>query len=267
MRLLFSLFALLLTLTVSAQSDTTAVESPVAEAAAPQDEAARWDAANTAYINGDYATAIDHYEAILATHRHSAKLYYNLANAYYKEEELGRAILNYRRALRLAPGDTDTRYNLSVAEARTKDTIEQIPEFFLTTWMRSLRHTISSDGWTIIALVTLVVMIPLVLLYLLARRIALRKVGFYGMLVALLVCVVAVLFADAGRSELVSGNEAVVMSRSTSVKASPDNSATDLFVLHEGTVVSLSATLGDWCEITIADGKKGWMPKSRLEVI
>lgn len=268
MRALFSLLTLLFTLTVSAQSDTTTVETTAEEVpAVAMDEAAQWDAANTAYINGDYAHAIELYEAILRSNRHSAKLYYNLGNAYYKQEELGRAILNYRRALRLAPGDADARYNLSVAESRTKDTIQSIPEFFLTTWMRSLRHTISSNGWTVIALVMLVVTAALVLFYLLSRRLVLRKVGFYGMLVALLLTLLAAWCADASRHELIDGNEAVVMSRSTSVKASPDNGATDLFVLHEGTVVKISERLGNWCEITIADGKKGWLPMSRIEVI
>ena len=90
-----------------------------------------WDRANTAYVNGDYHAAAEIYEGILAQGLSSVKLYYNLANAYFKEGQLGKSILFYRRALRLAPGSDDIRYNLSVAEARTKDNIEQIPEFFL----------------------------------------------------------------------------------------------------------------------------------------
>ena len=219
---------------------------------------------------GDIATHDDgtaEGEAGLATGETSAKLYYNLANACFKQEELGRAILFYRRALRLQPGDADIRYNLSVAEARTKDTIERIPEFFLVTWLRALRHTMSATAWTVWSIVWLLVALSLVLFYLLAQRLSLRKVGFYGTLAALLLFVVTTWFAAASRTEQIGEEEAVVISLSAAVKASPDRASTDLFVLHEGTVVEVTNRLGDWCEVMIADGKKGWTEQSRIEVI
>ena len=94
--------------------------------------------ANTAYINGNFHSAAEVYEEILSRGVSSVKLYYNLANAYFKEDRIGKAILYYKRALRLAPGNDDIRHNLSVAEARTKDNIEDIPEFFFVTWMREV---------------------------------------------------------------------------------------------------------------------------------
>ena len=107
-------------------------EESAAEAASPEQ---LWDRANTAYVNGDYHAAAEIYEGILAQGLSSVKLYYNLANAYFKEGQLGKSILFYRRALRLAPGSDDIRYNLSVAGARTKDNIEQIQEFLLSVWL------------------------------------------------------------------------------------------------------------------------------------
>ena len=62
-----------------------------------------WDRANTAYVNGDYHAAAEIYEGILAQGLSSVKLYYNLANAYFKVGRYGKAILYYNRALRLAP--------------------------------------------------------------------------------------------------------------------------------------------------------------------
>lgn len=135
-------------------------EEPAAEAASPEQ---LWDRANTAYVNGDYHAAAEIYEGILAQGLSSVKLYYNLANAYFKEGQLGKSILFYRRALRLAPGSDDIRYNLSVAEARTKDNIEQIPEFFLTEWMRGVRHTMSCTAWSILSLAALVCALALFL--------------------------------------------------------------------------------------------------------
>ena len=226
-----------------------------------------WDRANTAYINGDFHTAAEFYEQILARGLSSMKLYYNLANACFKEGRLGKSILFYHRALRLAPGNDDIRYNLSVAEARTKDNIEQIPEFFFTEWMRGVRRLMSCTAWSVFSLAALVCALALFLAYLLAQRLPLRKAGFYGTLVAAAVFMLTSWFAMGERREMLDDTQAVVMSLSTAVKSSPDKSATDLFVLHEGTLVEITDRLDNWCEITIADGKKGWLECKTVETI
>lgn len=226
-----------------------------------------WDRANTAYINGDYHRAVVLYEEILSRGLSSVKLYYNLANSYFKEDRLGKAILFYRRALRLAPGSEDIRYNLQVAEARTKDKIERIPEFFLTKWVRVIRHTMGCTAWSLLSLAVLACGLGLFLLYLLASRLTLRKAGFYGTLLAFVLFVVTSWFALGDRREMLDDTQAVVMSTSTAVKSSPDKSATDLFVLHEGTLVEVSNRLDGWSEVTIADGKKGWLESKTIETI
>lgn len=226
-----------------------------------------WDAASTAYINGDYNGAAKAYEQLVARGLSSSKLYYNLANAYFKEEQLSRAILFYRRSLRLDPGNADARYNLSVAEARTKDKIERIPEFFLTEWFRNIRRTMGCTAWSILSLVSLACGLGLALLYLLAQRLTWRKIGFYGAVAAAAIFVLTTGFAMGERHSMLDRSEAVVMSSSAAVKSAPDRSATDLFILHEGTSVRITDELDKWYEVTIADGKKGWVERSKIETI
>lgn len=250
----------------SSAADGTSSAAGATDAAAVTPEQL-WDLANTAYIHNDFRTAIDRYRAIEAQGLRSAKLCYNLANALFKQERLGEAILWYRRALRLAPGDEDIRYNLAVAEARTKDTIERIPEFAWTTWVRALRRTMNATAWTVLSLVALAATGVLVLVYLLARRLSLRKAGFYGLLAAAGLFVVTTLFAAGQRREQLNRDEAVVMATSAAVKSSPDRAATDLFVLHEGTTLRITNRLEGWCEVTIADGKKGWTERRNIEEI
>lgn len=273
------LVTFILGLSAAAQNDTfpaavTAAPAEVAEMGNALPEAVShelpdqlWDKANTAYLNADYHTAIEVYERILTQGLVSAKLYYNLANAYFKEGNIGKSILFYNRALRLVPGNEDVRYNLAVAEAMTKDKIEEIPEFFLTTWMRGLRHTMGCTSWSILSLILLAAMLALLMIYLLAQRIGLRKAGFYGTLAAFVLFVLTTWFALLERREILSRNEAVVMVASSAVKSSPDNAATDLFMLHEGTTATVTATLDNWCEITLADGKKGWIECRKIEII
>lgn len=234
---------------------------------AEQSSIDRWMAGNKAYIEGDYAKAIEEYVAIIDGGEYSVELYYNLANAYFKSEKLGKAILYYNKALRLDPSSDDIRHNLALAEAQTKDNIAAVPEFFLNGWLRTVRSWMSCSAWTILSLAIFALALIFVLLFLLASAIKVRKAGFYGTLCAVLLFAATTSFAVSSRNDMLRHDEAVVMGSAISIKSSPDSSATDLFVLHEGTKVRVVSELDEWCEIVIADGKKGWMLKSSIENI
>lgn len=233
----------------------------------PADLNAVWSSANAAYNEGNFAEAAQLYESILIKGEHSAKVYYNLGNAYFKQEQLGKAILNYNRALRLAPYDEDILHNLEYATAATKDQIESIPEFFLSRWVGAARNIMGSDGWAVTSLVVLAATLIAALIYLLAQALSQRKAGFYVMCVGAVLFVVSAIFACQSRQELIGGGEAVIMSSAVAIKSSPDRAATDLFVLHEGTRLSVGESIDGWAEIRIADGRKGWIEISRIEVI
>ncbi|MDE6374186.1 MAG: SH3 domain-containing protein, partial [Alistipes sp.] len=109
--------------------------------------------------------------------------------------------------------------------------------------------------------------LTLILVFLLARRLSLRKTGFYGTLATTLLFACTTWFAAAERREILDDTRAVVMPASVAVKSSPDKSATDLFVLHEGTVVRIADRLAEWSEIVLDDGKKGWLESYKIETI
>ncbi|MGN0190458.1 MAG: hypothetical protein ACI39U_02265, partial [Candidatus Cryptobacteroides sp.] len=63
-------------------------------------------------------------------------------------------------------------------------------------------------------------------------------------------------------------DEAVVTVPVISVKSSPSSEGTkNLFILHEGTELKLIDTVGDWCNVEIADGRQGWVEAGEIEVI
>lgn len=227
----------------------------------------RWEAGNKAYIEGNYERAIEEYRAIYDGGESSMKLCYNLANAYFKANEVANAILFYNRALQFAPANEDIRHNLAMAEAQTKDRIAVVPEFFLNRWLRTMANSMSCMAWSVLSLAMLALLITFALIFLLASAIRVRKAGFYGALVSLLLFVATTSFALQVRSDMLSRENAIVMSSAISVKSSPDNSATDLFVLHEGTKVKVLSKVDNWCEVVIADGKKGWVLNSNIENI
>lgn len=234
---------------------------------AQQTSTERWEMGNKAYMEGAYDKAVEEYCAILEGGEYSLELYYNLANAYFKMENIGKAILYYNKALRIAPSQEDVLHNLAIAETRTKDKITAVPEFFLHRWMRVVRNSVSCNAWGALSVLFFALILTFVLLFLLASRLGVRKAGFYGALCSLLLFVATTAFAISSRNDILTKDEAVVMSSAISVKSSPDRSATDLFVLHEGTKLRIVAEFDEWIEVVIADGKKGWTERKNIETI
>lgn len=228
---------------------------------------AMWEYANDLYMKGEFAAAAEVYKQIEDKGLFSAKLYYNLANACFRTGENTKAILYYNRALLLAPNDEDIRHNLAIAESLTKDSIDEVPEFFLKSWSRTLRNSLDEMTWTALSLLLFAAALALGVLFLLAARTGLRKCGFYGMVAAALLFIIATLFAASQRRAILDREQAIVMSTAAPVKSSPDRSATDLFVLHEGTKIRIVGTLDRWSEIVIADGKRGWIESEKIERI
>ena len=223
--------------------------------------------ADSAYVNGNYQQAIAQYEALLKNGA-SAELYYNLGNAYYRTENITRAVLNYERALLLSPGDRDIRFNLQLARSKTIDKIVPESEMFFITWYHALVNLMSVDGWARMAIISLALVIILFLLYLFSEPIWLRKIGFFGGFLLLLFFVLSNLFAYQQKQNLLYRKGAIVIAPSVTVKSTPAQNGTDLFILHEGTKVTIiDGAMSDWKEIRLADGKEGWIERKRIELI
>ena len=223
--------------------------------------------ADSAYVHEHYQQAIAGYESLLKGGV-SADLYYNLGNAYYRTDNITKAILNYERALLLSPGDADTRFNLQMARSKTIDKITPESEMFFVTWYHSLVNLMSVDAWARTALIALAIAIILALAYLFSGRIWLRKVGFFGAFFLLVVFVLSNLFAFQQKQKLTHRTGAIIMTNAATVKSTPSKNGTDLFILHEGTRVTIiDGSMSGWKEIRVADGKQGWIDARQLEII
>lgn len=230
-------------------------------------EAATLQEAAEAYGAQKYDDAAAMYEEIIAGQGKSSEVYYNLGNAYYKLKQYPKAILNYERALLMAPGDEDIRFNLELARTKITDKIDVIDRSFLSVWGDTLRNLFSSDTWSIIAIATFILFIAGAFLYFFTTTVWMRKLGFFGGFLLLVISVAANFFASKQKEKLLNRNEAIVISPSVTVKSSPADSGTDLFILHEGTKVKITDKVGEWSEIRIEDGNTGWMQNSKMEII
>ena len=223
--------------------------------------------ADSAYARGQYQQAISDYEELLKGGA-SADLYYNLGNAYYRTENITRAVLNYERALLFSPGDRDIRFNLQLAQSKTIDKIVPESEMFFITWYHSLVNLMSVDAWARLAILSLALVIILSLLYLFSDRIWLRKVGFFGGTFLLVVFVLANIMAWQQKQNMLYRKCAIVTASSITVKGAPAKNGTDLFILHEGTkVIITDDAMKAWKKIRLADGKEGWIESQKIELI
>ena len=223
--------------------------------------------ADAEYSKGNYQQAIKDYEELLKAGE-SAELYYNLGNTYYRTENITRSVLNYERALLLNPADEDIRFNLQMARSKTIDKITPESEMFFFTWYRSLVNLMTIDNWARLAIASIILTLILALVYLFASHLTLRKIGFYGGVLFLVVFLLSNLFAFQQKQMLMKRNGAIVIAPSVSIKKTPEANSTDQGVIHEGTRVDIiDDTMRDWKEIHLADGREGWIPTSQIEKI
>lgn len=223
--------------------------------------------ADSAYRVANYTEAINLYEQVLAEGYTSAELYYNLGNAYYRNDQLGRAILNYQRALRLRPSMTDAKENLALAESRTADRITELPQLFIVRWVNALTDHVSPATWrTVLILLTALIAAAIVLL-LLGRTIGIRKGAFIGIIAATVLWLLVLALSIGSSRHFNAHAEAVVLDAAISVKGSPEWQSVDKLILHEGTTVTITEELTGWYKIRIADGTTGWCEQQSVERI
>ena len=227
-----------------------------------------WTAGVQAYTDGKFSDASAAWTSIEESGQKSAKLYYNLGNAWFKQGNYPKAILNYERALRLDPSYSDARYNLEFTNNFVQDKIEPVPEFILKSVARKVCYVMGSNAWAVIFLVLLAAALMMGLLFLLGSSVGKRRAGFYCGIVLLLLSAGALSFSIWQKSDSVKTDTAIVMSPVSSVKSSPSSgSSKDLFVIHEGTKVTILDEVGSWKNIALADGRQGWITSNELEVI
>ncbi len=227
-----------------------------------------WNNANTAYVEGRWADAVEGYEMISNMGLESAALYCNTGDAYFKDMNVPKAILYYERALKLDPSYSDARYNLELVNSGIQDRIDPVPDFVLKAWMKDICYLMDSDAWTVSFIVFLALTLAMALLFILSPSVAGRRTGFFTGIVMLLFAAFSLSFAIWQKNDYMKADDAIVMRPVTSVKSSPSSEAAkDLFILHEGTKVRIIDSVGSWNNIELADGRQGWLPSGDIEVI
>lgn len=226
------------------------------------------DSANTAYIKGDYNIAIEKYSELLQDkNKVSADIYYNLGNSYFKKGDYTNAIINYERAKLLEPNNDDIVFNLAMANQHIIDKIQPLPQVFFVRWWNNIINKFTLEQWAIISIISFVVFLILLGVYLFSKKGNNKRIGFSLGLISIVISILSFNFAANHKYRLNNKVFAIITQASVTVKSSPSEGGTSLFVIHEGLKVEIKNVLGNWYEVKLEDGNQGWLQSSTIERI
>lgn len=229
--------------------------------------AANIEEGNDLYAKGKYEDAIEIYESILAEDNFAADLYYNLGNAYYKSDQIPAAILNYERALKLKPDHEDVLFNLAMANKKTVDKIDRLPELFIGSTWKTLVTSRTVNDWASYCILLLFVSLFFFVGYLILEITLIKKINFYAGVFFFLFSISCWLMASQHQSIINESAEAIIFKPTITVLSAPNDQAEKLFTLHEGTKVTLLEDIDNWQEIKLPNGNVGWVNDDVLENI
>jgi tetratricopeptide (TPR) repeat protein len=219
------------------------------------------------FTAGSYKEALKVWNEIYTSGYRSANLDYNIGNAYFKLNNIPLAILFYERAYLLKPSDEDINYNLQIARTLNVDRFQEIPELFFVRWYNFVSLFLSTNNWAKISLTSFILFLLLLSLYIYSYRYKQKVIGFWLAIFFIVLSVTSLAFAIRNKSLIYNSQKAIISVPMVSGKSSPDKSGNDLFILHEGTKVTIEDEVGEWSEIRLSDGNKGWIPLNSIMII
>jgi tetratricopeptide (TPR) repeat protein len=215
--------------------------------------------AEKAYSEKKYKEAITAYQDILKEGAVSYKLYYNLGNAYYKNNELGKAIYNYELANKLQPNNEDVKTNLRIVNEKTLDDIESKENFFLGALKSGLVNSLTTTGWAWLSIGSLIGCFALALLFFISKNMVLKRLGFFVSIICLISFIGSMVLGYTALNNKQQIKFAIITIRETKIHEEPNTASESKFSLHEGTKVKVLETNIDWTNIKLENGNEGWV--------
>jgi tetratricopeptide (TPR) repeat protein len=227
----------------------------------------RYVQAGELYGSGDHSGAAAIYRQLYEEGFRSGDLFYNAGNAFYKSGDNASAILFYERAKLLSPADEDIDYNLQIARSRITDRFETVPQLFFVRWFDFISLLASTNFWAVAAITLFALALLLAVLFLTKSRARGRLLSFWLALAALLLSLMMISLAVRNNSLVNHNRKAVITCSIVTGRSAPGDSGNELFVLHSGTTVNVEQELGDFREVRLPDGNKGWIRADCMEKI
>jgi len=220
-----------------------------------------------AYNQGNYEVAVQDYLQIIENKQHSASVYYNLGNAYYKLNQVAPSIYYFEKALLLKPNDSEIKNNLSYAQKMALDAVETVPETGMSRLYNTVVSFMSFDQWGVTAIVLMLLFIIGYITFYYSRYATYKRIAFIGSLIALFLSCIAVIIGYMQYTDFNDDQPAIVFAEAVTVQAEPNERNQAVFKLHEGAKVNVLESFNNWNKIELADGKTGWLSKESIKLL
>lgn len=227
----------------------------------------RYSQAAELYSSGDFSGAGAIYKKLYEEGFRSRDLLYNAGNAFFKTGDNASAILFFERASLADPADEDIDYNLQIARSKVTDRFETVPQLFFVRWFDFLALLASTNVWAVIALAMFVAALLCAVIFLTIARARGRLLSFWLAAAALLLSILTVSLALHNNSLVNNNNRAVITCSIVTGRSAPGDNGSEIFVIHSGTTVTVEQELGEFLEVRLPDGNKGWLKGDCLEKI
>ena len=221
----------------------------------PQDVDSLFVKGNNYYNNKDFSNSVRYYENILNQGLYNQDLYFNLGNAYFKLEDYGNARWAYEMALDLSPRDEDIIYNLDIAKSRIPSLIEP-PDLLIIDSLNMILDNFTYRNFVFLTSILILLSSVLFIMYKI-RPSQMNKRIYYFLLFLSFVSI----FLSVDRFIWIKNNKfGIVTSESADAYSAPYiNENIRIFTLFSGNKVQVSQNTSEWIEISVIDGRKGWI--------
>ena len=226
----------------------------------------RFNTGNSQYNDANYLTAIELYESILDDGFESAALYYNLGNAYFRQNYIGQSIWAYNKANKLNSRDKDLIHNLNVANSRVKDRIKLPKEYFFINIYNRIKNFMNFNEWILISSLSFLlstILFFLMRFFQLDYPLIAKIFNIFLILTFFQHLILFDFFLKHNDKDM-----GVIIENQVKVHSGPFISDDNVIVkINQGMIIKVGQMQNNWVEITLLDGIKGWIPSNNIRVL
>ncbi len=219
-----------------------------------------FDEANTLYNEGKYIDAIEVYSGIIDNGLHSADLYFNIGNSYYKINDTPNSIFYYEKALLLEPDNESVKNNLTYAQNMLIDKIETLPKNQITVLFDSILSTFSYEYWQFFTIFFQLLFTIFFILFVISKTSVHKRKYFTYSSASLIVFIITLIVSINSKNNYLDSNPAILYDKEISFRSEPNLRSEEIFKLHEGLKINIKETINDWSLIELSNGSEGWVP-------
>lgn len=224
-----------------------------------------FDKANSAYADDEFEEAIQLYNSLLDEGLVSADLYFNLGNAYFKQNDLANAIWHYEKALQYDPTDPEIKENLEIANTQTIDKVKEVPQSQFNSMIYTITHTFKLNTWAWVSIIFSVLFGLFIIFYFRSPTVKGKRKNFSVAMIFLVLAVSSLFFGRFQNELLEDQSYAIIFENQLPAYVEPNPRSDINFELNRGTKVRLGSTFREFTQIELPDGSKAWVKTSALK--